>query len=291
MISVCIPVYNFNIEPLVRELKVQVDDLNCDIEIIVIDDASELEFRKQNKLACSDVGYLQLPENIGRAKIRNLFLEYASMDYLLFLDGDSLIHKPKFLKDYITLLDKADVIYGGREYPVDLPSSEQYLSWYYGSWVESKPVVKRIEEGYLAFMSNNFLINAAVFEDYNFNEAINGYGHEDTYFSYQLSENNISLLHVDNPVLNGDLETNAVFVLKLEKAIENLVLLYENDSDKFTGFVNLLAYYKQCNKVKRVVIKYSFLVLKPLLRSFLLKGTASLKMISFYKLGCFLNKV
>ena len=90
MISICIPVYNFNITSLVNELSNQVNSLNIPCEIIVIDDCSE-NFKRINKIECEKHTYIELSENIGRARIRNLFLKYAKYEYLLFLDCDSLV--------------------------------------------------------------------------------------------------------------------------------------------------------------------------------------------------------
>jgi hypothetical protein len=72
MISICIPVYNFNITSLISELSNQIDLLNTECEIIVIDDCSD-KFKRINQIACAKHTYIELSENIGRARIRNLF--------------------------------------------------------------------------------------------------------------------------------------------------------------------------------------------------------------------------
>ena len=91
MLSVCIPVYNFNVTSLVEELSKQVRNLEVQVEIIIIDDCSLEAFRQVNEKACSRETYIKLSENIGRSKIRNLFLEHAANEYLLFLDCDSVV--------------------------------------------------------------------------------------------------------------------------------------------------------------------------------------------------------
>lgn len=42
-------------------------------------------------LESKQVKYIELKKNIGRAKIRNLFIEYTTNPYLLFLDCDTKI--------------------------------------------------------------------------------------------------------------------------------------------------------------------------------------------------------
>ncbi len=58
-----------------------------------------------------------LPKNVGRARIRNLFLKYAKGQYLLFLDSDGEIISNQFIQNYqkfITENKDAKVVYGGR---------------------------------------------------------------------------------------------------------------------------------------------------------------------------------
>jgi len=45
-ISVCIPVYNFDVRELVTALNREIHTYTLDAEIILIDDASEYAFRK-----------------------------------------------------------------------------------------------------------------------------------------------------------------------------------------------------------------------------------------------------
>ncbi|MEN8805746.1 MAG: glycosyltransferase, partial [Wenyingzhuangia sp.] len=73
MISICIPIYNQEISNLINELTNQIRSLSLNIEIIVIDDGSEDVFENQNLL--KDHTYIALQENVGRSKIRNLFVE------------------------------------------------------------------------------------------------------------------------------------------------------------------------------------------------------------------------
>ena len=106
MISICIPTYNCNVEPLIENLLNQVERCDEKIEIIVIDDASNEKYLIKNAKIIEKIKYIVLPQNIGRAKIRNRFLDYASYNYLLFLDSDTMPVSDKFIFNYIdTLLE------------------------------------------------------------------------------------------------------------------------------------------------------------------------------------------
>ena len=118
MISICIPIYNFNVTELVKTLSAQLKDLNCPSEIILIDDCSDISFKKANENICSKENYIQLDKNIGRAAIRNRFLEYAKYEYLLFLDCDMVVHSNNFLDKYFNAINECNnkVICGGLIY-------------------------------------------------------------------------------------------------------------------------------------------------------------------------------
>ncbi|MBQ0151402.1 MAG: glycosyltransferase, partial [Chryseobacterium sp.] len=104
-LSICIPIYNFDVRKLVFDLKKEINRDSIDAEIILIDDASADKFKNYNQELQSQVDtFLLLDENLGRAKIRNLFLKYAQGDYLLFLDCDGKIINAQFLSKYLQFI-------------------------------------------------------------------------------------------------------------------------------------------------------------------------------------------
>jgi len=133
MLSICIPIYNFDVRPLVNALKQQAKQLSDDVEIILIDDCSDFAYKQLNKSAYKGVQSVELSSNIGRASIRNLFLKYAKNDYLLYLDCDAIIKRENFLETYINEIknSEAKVICGGRVYDEVLPSKAQKLAKQY----------------------------------------------------------------------------------------------------------------------------------------------------------------
>ena len=116
-LSICIPVFNFDVNELISDLQNQIDSDKLDAEILLIDDASNREFVNINENLQSKVNqFIFLDKNIGRSKIRNLFLKYTNSEYLLFLDCDGKIINNNFLKTYFDFINKQnpDVIFGGR---------------------------------------------------------------------------------------------------------------------------------------------------------------------------------
>ena len=288
MISICIPVYNFNIAALVIELSDQAKSLNNPFEIIVIDDCSQ-KFKEENKSTCelNDAKYIELDENIGRSKIRNLFLKYAIFDYLLFLDCDSLVKNPFFLSNYVAIIKTSpSVVCGGRVYDEHHPPKSQMLSWKYGTQKESQSCEVRLKSPNKSFMTNNFMVDRKVLEDIKFDERITKYGHEDTLFGFSLKKKNITITHIDNPVVNGDIEENSVFLNKTRTGINNLIQIldYIDYDTELINDISILKFHKKVQKFEGI-INLSFIFLKPFIVFPLRKGYVNLNLFNFYKLG------
>lgn len=288
MISICIPVYNFDVSSLVNELSRQAKLLAVPSEIILIDDCSDNVFKKINEAVCKKQTYIQLSENIGRARIRNLFLSHSKYENLLFLDCDSIIQKADFLINYIEVIKQGNysVVCGGRVYDMHRPDRSKMLRWKYGIKKESQPVNVRKRFPNKSFMTNNFLINREVLESIRFDERITEYGHEDTLFGYALKLRSIIIDHIDNPVLNGEIEGNAEYLQKTEKGIVNLlhILNFVNHEEDFINDISLLRFYSKVSRLKKI-IGIVFTIVKPLIESLLAKGYVSLYLFDFYKLG------
>ncbi|WP_299525764.1 glycosyltransferase [uncultured Lutibacter sp.] len=225
MISVLIPVYNYNVINLVTSIKSQLQLANIDYEIICIDDASTEYFNQNNELQeLKNVAFYKLTNNIGRSKIRNLLVDKSKFEWLLFLDSDVIPENNNFIKEYLNCIhsNEAKVYCGGIKYDVTKPVKDKILRWFYGKNREEVNSVVRNEKPYQYFFGANFLIHKSVFNTCKFNENIVKYGYEDVFFVEDLRRNNIVLLQVSNEVYHLGIEYNSVFLYKTKEAIENL---------------------------------------------------------------------
>jgi len=290
MLSVCIPTYNVFLKDLVGELLVQINRDKLAAEIVIIDDFSEEKYKVENRIYCSNTQYIELPENIGRAKIRNRFLDVAKGEYLLFLDCDSAIIRTDFLKPYCDTisLEKPKVIVGSSIYQTEKPPRNEYLRWKVSVNRESKSLEERKNANFNSFKTNNFVVKKEILQDIPFNETIVGYGHEDTLFGFELAQKNVPILHIDNPVLNKHLDSNPVFLQKTEVGIRNLIhvaSIVKEDPD-FIQNIKLLQTYHKLKQQKLIgVVGFGISILTPMIKFCLLKGHFTLKMFDVYKLG------
>lgn len=288
-LSICVPVYNFDVNELVNELRYQIDK-GLEAEILLIDDASEKSFIENNRDLRSKVGqFIFLDKNIGRSKIRNLFLKYSNSDYLLFLDCDGKVISKNFLKNYIEYIDSKnpDVIFGGRKVSDVKPDSEYGLRWKFATERENLPVEKRVESPYLDFQTNNFVVKRSVLEKVPFNEGITQYGYEDLVFSKDLHDQDIKIDHIDNPIFNNDVETNAVFLAKADQSARSLAQLIKNDKNfDRVSQIKLAKAYLFMHKTGTIYIyRLLYRIVKSRLEKKLLTGSASLRALDLYKLG------
>lgn len=290
MLSICIPIYNQDVNKLVTNLHDQAEKLKCEYELVLIDDCSTDEFKDINRKTCNELGkYIELEENVGRAKIRNLFLKHSQQEYLLFLDCDSTIISDNFLSNYIEFLKSGrEVVFGGSVYQENTPEKNKQLRWKYGILKESKPAEVRQQSPNKSFKTNNFVIHRSIFEKIRFDERITQYGHEDTLFGFHLQQNNISIAHIDNAVLNGILEENAEFIEKTETSLISLlhILKYINYDKAFIQDVTILNFHQKIKQLHLTfLVKVLFILSKPIIKSLLSAGFANLTLFDFYKLG------
>ncbi|SDW89263.1 glycosyltransferase family 2 protein [Flavobacterium degerlachei] len=286
MLSVLLPIYNYNAYPLVQELHKQCLESKIDFEIICMDDAST-QFKSQNNsiLLLSNCSLTELPKNIGRSKIRNLLASRSNYDWLLFLDCDSIILTQNYISKYILNLEGFDILYGGRLHPKECPSNSQQLRWKYGRIVEDQIALNRKQSPYKSLLFNNTLIKKNCFDKVKFKEEITTYGHEDSFLSYKLSKFNLKVNHIENPVEHTDIDTNEVFLQKTKDALENLMNLYRlNQID--IKFIRMVQLYHFLSKTKlSIPISKLFPLFEKLILKNLKGKNPSLFIFNIFRVG------
>ena len=287
MLAVCIPVYNQNVNRLVNELIAQSKCLQEEVSIVLIDDASLEEYQQQYNDLKEYAQVIQLKVNIGRSKIRNLFLKYTDAKFLLFLDCDSELIRPDFISKYLYFIrvHQPQVLCGASIYQEEPPRIYYRLRWKYGNFVESKNFEDRENSSNLAFKTNNFTVHREILEAYPFNVLISGYGHEDTLFGFELERNGIVISHIDNPVLNAHLDSNTQFLNKTDEALKNLLNIWSlsGENEKLLERLKILKIYFKYEHsfLLRLALKSS----RDLFRFLLEIGFANMILFNLYKLS------
>lgn len=262
MLSILVPVFNYNVLPLVEALHEQCVTCGIDFEILCQDDASRSVFNIENEKinTLSYCRFTALTENLGHRENRNSLAEQAQHPHLLFIDGDSECVSNNFIATYLSYLEKYDVVYGGRVHPEFCPSDNQKLRWKYGKFTEDQSATQRQKRKYRALLFNNTVIKKSCFDQIKFEPYKKQYGHEDTQLAYQLSLINASVQHIDNPIAHADIDSNSAYLLKTKEALDSALSLYMGQKIA-ASFIKIIQVLLLLQKFKLVPIA-SFLYLR-----------------------------
>lgn len=288
MLSILIPTYNYNVFELSRNLQMQCEQSGILYEIIVIDDGSGSLINEQNEKInlLPNSTFKALTKNIGRSAIRNLLADEARYKWLLFLDADTIPVDNNLIKQYLPFADnEVKLVYGGIRYQKEKPEQTHLLRWVYGNSREVVEVAEREKDPYVKILTLNFLIHKDVFKTVAFNQSIPNLRHEDTLFSYNLSEHKIKVEHVANPVYHLGLEPSEVFIRKEEQSAEVLKYLIDNHLIAL-NYVRVSYYHHFLNRVGLAgFTAYIFKLAKKSLLKNLTGRHPSLLVFDLYRLG------
>jgi glycosyltransferase involved in cell wall biosynthesis len=249
MLSILIPIYNYDVRAFVKELSNQAEELEFDVEIICMDDASSMDFRTLNAEIVNhkNVRCVQSEENLGRSAVRNALVDLSRYENLLLLDCDGKCTSEKYLKNYAAEWDKYDVIYGGRVYDEEAPDDHDlYFHWYVGTLKEAIVVPLRRQNPFKSFMTNNFLIRKAVYQQIKMDETLEGYGHEDTLFAQEIKRAGMVISHINNPVEHAGIESKEIFLRKSANGVKNLAQLIK--AGQVDDSIRLVRYYHKMER-------------------------------------------
>lgn len=289
MLSIVIPTYNYPLLEKVKELQSQCKTLGISYEILCQDDASKSEYNIENEKInlLENCSFVELNSNVAHRQNRNLLAAKAQYPYLLFIDGDSNIIRKNYIEKYLENIQNFQIIYGGRIHPEKCPSENQSLRWKYGREIEDKKVQNRIKKPYESLLFNNTLIEKKLFDSIQFDKTLVKYGHDDTQLAFALKNSKASLLHIDNPVEHGDIDTNEAYLSKVNQSLEVLMQLYREKKipANFNKMLSLYAFLKKTGTL--FVIKFLFKLFRNKIKTNLLGNNPRMLFLTLYKLGYF----
>lgn len=286
ILSILIPVYNYNCVALVKALQQQAENCNIDYEILVADDGSDnaeivCENRKINAIPHSV--YHEMGQNHGRSWIRNWLVSQSQGAYLLFIDSDAEICNAHFVGNYLRHVEKGAVICGGILHPEEEPSPTRRLRYRYEKAMEPCfTAERRNQHPYANLRTFNFMMPREVALSHPFDESITLYGYEDTLLGGMFEKEGLKVIHIDNPLINADIEENAIFLKKTEESMHSLYQL----KDKMRHHSRLLTSYEKIRRLKLdTLLRFVFPLLRPMLTWHLTGKQPTVIALQFYKLA------
>ena len=286
ILSILIPVYNYNCVALVKALQQQAENCNIDYEILVADDGSDnaeivCENRKINAIPHSV--YYETGQNHGRSWIRNWLVSQSQGAYLLFIDSDAEICNAHFIGNYLRHVEKGAVICGGILHPEEEPSPTRRLRYRYEKAMEPCfTAERRNQHPYANLRTFNFMMPREVALSHPFDESITLYGYEDTLLGGMFEKEGLKVIHIDNPLINADIEENPIFLKKTEESMHSLYQL----KDKMRHHSRLLTSYEKIRRLKLdTLLRIVFPLLRPVLTWHLTGKHPTVIALQFYKLA------
>ena len=287
-VSVLIPNYNNVCVELVTVLQRQAETLGISYEILVADDASPMkEAIRQNEdiNALPHCRYIVKETNSGSAATRNFLGAQSQYPWLLFLDCDISIPDDHFLERYVTD-DHEGVVNGGIRITDDdgLRHNLRYL--YEKAAEPAHTAEKRQANRYQEFRSTNFMIERRVFEKCRFDERFTRSGYEDVLFGKMLSQQQVSVTHIDNPVMMTEFEPNADYVRKIERSLRTLYTF----RNELRGYSRILTFDSGIHiGAVRGMIRLWHRLFGGLERRNLCGKRPCLKLFNLYRLGYYIS--
>ena len=292
MISICIPIHNVNVLPLVETLLRQARASNIEVEIILFDDKSLPTWRAINEPLheMKNVFYLPLIENLGRSRIRNRMADMATGEWILFLDCDMRIMNDDFLQTYASYTHGLDdVICGGIYYGKRPKDRNLLLQWRTEQKVLRHRTRIRMRGVYEHVSTGNFMIRKKLFNTVRFDEKIIAYGQEDQLFSLELARHNIKPRNIENLTEHEGDVVNELFVQKTEISLYNLVRiwhanpLYHDQLYKGSKRIRVARFLQKSGFAP--LFRAFFYLFKDSLRKACVSGHATMWQFSFYQMG------
>ena len=228
-LSILIPVYNWDIGPLLNRLHGQSQRLSngIQVEILVLDDGSS---KKYGNGALAGqlplVRYEESEVNRGRVATRNALLKRAQGEYILFLDADMLPDRDDFLQIYLQQCwQGAEIICGGISYEQNIHVDPEYAFYLYKSRrTEALPADIRNRNPWRYLFTSNIMVRRDIVESVRFDPRFTGYGFEDIEWGIRLGDS-YTISHIDNSCSHMGVMTQREVMAKMRDSIVNYGLL------------------------------------------------------------------
>jgi len=287
MLSILIPERNYNCTKLVNDLDMQCINAGIVYEIIVMDNASTL-FKSENRNIenSHNCRFVESEQNVGLAQSRNKLVQLAQYPHFLMIDSDAeIVNNNDFINRYIKAMNQAQVVVGSMCYTQQKPSPDRCLRWYYGKKRENRPASVRNRNPYQSLITFNLLMERDIVLRFPFEDQT-GYGHDDTIMGCTLRLNNISVLHIDNPLIHNGLDLSKDFLTKSLSAVEKYLTYPAFQSEEMLEQIKIFRVFRKVQSLGLCrLLAFKFRVAKKLMEFNLCSRYPSLFIFDFYRLS------
>lgn len=164
------------------------------VNIIVVNDCSIDDSAKIVEQNYQDIRLINLPENVGRSRARNIGANSGSSEIILFVDSDCVLTNNISLSSIINYFEQGNELCFGR---ID---SNSFGFWgQYLANIATKRHCLAQNNSFLSFTSQIFAVKREMFENIQgFNERYSHYGFEDRDLFLRIQKFNAKILYAQD---------------------------------------------------------------------------------------------
>lgn len=227
MFSILISVFNYDCRELVKELIHSCSLAGVDYEILIGNDCSTDTATIAALKEIDDMPgcrVLSEPHNIGKAYMLYHLADAAVYPYLIIIDCDARVLNDDFIERYKQAAVGHDVVSGHVVVLKEALRKDNSLRYRYEfAAVKERQLDYRRQHPYKNLCTINLLIKRSVFLATPFPKDCYQYGYEDTILGIDLEQMGVDILHIDNPLIHNNIDSNKSFIQKTHKALHVLV--------------------------------------------------------------------
>jgi glycosyltransferase involved in cell wall biosynthesis len=260
LVSVIAPCYNQQNTIGLLLCSLERQTLNKDdFEVIVADDGSTDRSPEILRNYCGPLRLVPVfsKENIGRARIRNMAVQQAKGEFLVFLDGD-MTASPKLLEEHLqNQRNGFNLVCLGKMVPAP-PSGKDCLSWYRVSRGAQKVRAGKPLPGKYFATGNSSLPAGLLKQAGPFNESYRNWGGEDIEMGCRLAGAGAKFVFLPAAVSHHHhLETIDAYIGKLREYAESGLRLLIRNCPEFSN-TGYLGFFRSGNVFSRTCLNLLF---------------------------------
>lgn len=244
MVSVLIPAYNAE-KTIHRCLDSVLAQTYCDIEVIIVNDGSkDSTLAKLQVYAKKDERVKVIDQlNHGVAAARNVALDNAIGDYILYVDADDWV-EPNMLESLLKLADDADIVFCGNDNANTTNEVKHIDNAEIDIWDNARQLLEFVKHKQMNGMLWNKLIKRSITEGCRFNEKT-GYG-EDAEFLWQVLKKSEKMVVTNEILYHHTLEETSISHLSFSEKKYSAIPMWESINEEVEkDYPELLALAKE----------------------------------------------
>lgn len=256
MLSICITTRNTSLRGLIERLSEQASELDIQAEILVAESGSTQKTSNENESVCNKnhIKYFKHNQHLSHGQMKNMLAKHAAGSYLLFLNGKNHVTHRNYLGMFTEIMQPGVIVEGGTTASGIKPDKSYQLHWMAMHNLLTFDADQRNQHPYYHLTTNNMLIPRGIFLQFPISE-------DDDYtevlpYTFELKNNAIPVIHIDNPVSTFDYLPALKFLVVTRKQMQQTAIWLKKLSGPEKKHIGIPEFVKitnlDKNRIKRL---------------------------------------